>query len=718
MGEEMLQTNPPVPSLDKISNLISSQLDSKVWEPGYVSKWGFEKLLDKLAIEIRNYISSAMTDLKEQDIGCSILYRNKNNYYYVGGSSSDRIYMESSSRFYRCCDQEQKDRKYKSFTVFSIINNISFVLDNFKQATENFEDIIHHEPKKCELDEQTTKSYFTMPLFSKEDNAPKVISLTDGLAEYGLKHKIIQAECPVGLVRITSSEENYASKVSKLFEPKLINALHEVINKYDEVISKQSEGSNARHLFQRNNALALADLQADLLQYKNREYIGLRQLAFHLQTLFGDCECSIFLAHPHKDLISVPAYQHPGTPQVAGSTLSRQSNIRIVALYLAATTALTTSSQHIKFLNTFIEGFVHYHCFFDENNRPISCEIENNQLKGCYIDSAGQPALIKQNGSCAKTENAYYYPNKTHIYGKGTKPSKHVGFGELKESGSFMAIAIPARDPDMFPYGVIRIVSKYIDAFDEAHERLATAIAKAMVYWLDYFPLNNRLEINWHNLEEKQKALRFLFNLSKIGKSRLQLLDKGEIELNWLLEKLFVDSRKITVMRLFSGKSGAIVLLVKNDHGRDLIVKCSNKNEKNIHTLNDPRLKSQNVIVEEIKNYNDFILGKLELNHNIIYPELIRETLHLIGFATSFFDSKNRNRVSLTDFCIQTREHPRFLEQTFTRVVDKLTTEIWEWWYQPDQIGEKLTQKPCDFSNNLIRKDPLFSFFLQQWRHG
>jgi hypothetical protein len=533
----------------------------------YLSQWTFERSLDRLASALSTYLSSQI----DGKVGCSLLYLGEALDYHVGGSSTDRRTMQQSARHYDLRNSEQA----RSFTGYSLNHYTTFLLNDFPKACAKFSQVITHKAKSCEMPEHYTLSYVCIPAPIEGETARMVGDSDELVAEDPEKKNILA----LGAIRISSSSREIAKAIPNLLPNHMQRTVFSLIE----------EGRRKALLNRGNSALAIADLQTDLLQYRNKEFQGLDQLAFHIQTLFGDCQCSIFIAHEKQKTIS------------AGR--------REVALYLAATTALSPSEQHVRFRRKFFDQNEHYSCYFDQSFRPLPGELE----------------------SCTKTALAYYRPEEPVCENQNTGSKRFAGHGELRTAGFFLALAIPAPKPQDRPYGVIRIVRESRETFSEEERRLAAAIARALTYWLDFFPKAEDLEIDWVSESQRVRILKTLFGIISFVKtdpSRVDLLGKAEVELNWLLEKIFCNCKKISITQIFGGKSGAVALLVKNDSGRDLILKCSYRPPGEAQAEND--------ITREVRNYSQFIEGKLQLNHNVIYPELIRETRNLVVLQLPF----------------------------------------------------------------------------------
>lgn len=641
--------------LENEIRLIKKQYE---WNKDFLSRWKFENCLDAIALKIHEYCYRELrTEAPEEDfqMGCSILYKGDESHYYVGGASSNRIRMDPLSRYYEC--PESNEAKYNSFTMFAAAQNVSFVLDDFQESQKIFSNAITHITKKCELDEKSTQSFYCVPCFTEPDYKPKTVTIT----ERGEKNTYKNNSLPLGILRLSFSKRNMASKIDKLLKNNLLIELFGIIAKGQSIVS----GAD------RNNALAIADLQAELLKNRNSEYLGLSHLTSHIQTLFGNCECSIFLAHKKPVNGGISVY-----------------------LYLAATTAQSEADQHKKFRQAFIDNREHYTCHFDVQGNPLSVDVTKED-------------------NCGKTEFAYYENNKPFLREKNTRSSHFHGKGEFTSCAAFLAVAIPSpnlssKPIKRLPYGVIRIVRKTQNTLDESDKRLAAAIARAITYWVDFFPKNEELTIIWEQESLKQDVSRVLFNIAKFdpGRSKpLERFERANLEVTKLLQKIFYNCKKIKIKRMFSGRSGAVILLVENDNGLDLIMKCSRKETRSP--------EKDNEILREIDNYDKCIQGKLELNHNIIYKEMVRETINLVGFATSFLGGKHRNRISMTDYFNdpKKKEIDHDLGGTFTRIVDKLINEVWNWWYNDIRTNDPKLISKSDYVKTILQEDCFFEFF-------
>ncbi len=503
-----------------------------------------------------------------------------------------------------------------------------------------------HQNKNCELGRNITRSYISIPAFT-DDCFPKIVNDNEII---NCDHEEI-APMPFGLLRITFDEKGCASRAEKLLNENK-NLLHKIFQMLKKGYSSVMKNWN-------NAALAIADLQTDLLKYRANEFAALDELAFHIQTLFGDCECSIFLAHKR-------------------ATKSRDI---FFDLYLAATTAQTSEVQHRKFRKTFFAKVNSYACQIGGNNTNDS--------------------------DVPKTVKAFLNPDVPVCVNDNLGSRLYHQKGEIMNPGSFLGLAIPPSKQNTFPYGVIRIVREDAASFNGRDRLLAAAIAKALTYWLDFFPKNEDLRIEWSKELSKKEILKKLFNLGQIvGNAKSNLpLRKAELEFSWLLQKIFFSANKIILKQLFGGKSGAVVIRVVNDSGLDLILKCTKRE--------GIAGSSENIIWREISNYKNYIEGKLDLNHNVIYRELIRETRELVGFATSFLHCRNRTRISITEFCKRERENLNVIEWSLTRVIERIFTGVCQWWYDPKQVGEIPNSKNIKefVFAETINKDSLFRFF-------
>lgn len=629
---------------DRIKNIVGKNEVNR----NFLTRWKFENCLDLITVEIHDCFKKHIEDKKKceiQNFGCTILYLGDEKNYYVGGASSNRLKMHPSSRFYECPGLNK--RSYDSFTMCSASKYLTFVLDNFSKDQNKFKKI-KHVAKASELGEKKTQSYYCIPSFSNPSKKPKIIKRPKDL----LKHTAKSNKYPKGILRLSFSNKDLASEIDNFLKTDLLITLFKFINKGQKIVTRKDS----------NKALAIADFLADLLQHKSSEFSALKQLTFHLQTLFGNCECSVFLAN------------------------KQQFNNGIdVDLYLAATTCQSDIDQHIIFRKTFFDEMEGYTCRFKSNG-----DVKMKHMK-----------------KCGKTEFAYYQKNIPYLREENTRSSDYHGKGEFTSCSAFLAVPIPSPEDSteiikQLPYGVIRIVRKTKGSLDETDKNLAMAIARAITYWVDFFPKNENLKIAWDTPELKESVENILFDIRIFSNNKKHLIRKANLELRWLLQKIFFNSHEIKIKRLFSGRSGAVILLVENDNGLDLILKCSKKNNESI--------KNKDIILTEIDNYEKYIQGKLELNHNIIYKELIRETQSLVGFATSFLGSKNRNRMSMTDFFLNHKKHKNDLYHTFAKIADRLINDVWGWWYESERMEIK-NNSVSEYINILITEDSFFSFF-------
>ena len=497
--------------LDQLEQGIEAEEHNQVVD--YLSQWSFERMLDRLASLIQQHLSKTF----EMDVGCTLLYRVSETEprYIVGGSSAQRTRMDPSARRYVLNENADK----RSFTGYALRFGQPLAFDDFHQTTRELQHRIAHQPKGCELAASETKSYLAIPdaMLTFQERAKAALNCEPH--QLPIAPAFPDDQLPPALLRITFAQEGAAKRTLQSFlgnGTQFLERLFALIARGREALSKQGS----------SEALAIADLNGNLLRHRFREYLCLEALAAHLQTVFGECECSIWRAHP------------------VGNN---------VHLYLAATTALSNDEQHKTFRTTFFGNRTHYTCKDDPSER-------RDHLK--------------------KTERAYSSPGtpvyEPHSKGKGGFP--HLG--EWKISTSYLALAIPSNSPDEKPYGVIRLVRGSTSlAAEEAHipftdrdKRLAAAIAKTLNYWLDLFPRNDRLQINWESAKLKRSTLRTLFNIRED-----QQLEEAEIEFSALLCKLFEKTESITITKSYSGYSGAAVLAVESDNDREVILKCATK---------------------------------------------------------------------------------------------------------------------------------------------
>jgi hypothetical protein len=606
--------SPRIEDLKSLEIAINEIGRTRVFE--YLSRWSFERLLDDMSHSLSEYLKHKFPKVQ---LGCSILYRAglDKERYVLGGSSQRRTRMDPTARYY-----ELLEGPMKSFTGWSLRHARPLVFDDF-QAIKGSSDV-QHQSKSCELPDCATKSYLTIPW--RPDVGMRAI-LQNALQSANVipagADALHGSQLPSLLLRITFAEPDYATRALKVLDTK------QGARVLKEIFLIGEKGIDSVQL--RDGALAIADLNADLLRYCSDEYGGLEELAFHLQTLFGECECSIFLAQVRKS----------------------NANGQEVRLGLAATTALSPWHQHQRFRQAFFEQQKTYVCKF--------------------VD--GKPA---PGATPAKTERAYYFPDAP-VYERNCRgQGRFKNEGEYDVSTSFLALAIPARQRQHLPYGVIRIVRGKQVPFDDEDRRLAAAIAKNLTYWLEFFPRNDALSIAWEF--DPNDTLRILFSTekalpkgrAKADRERKRREVEARIEFQELLRKIFAGSTQIRIKKQFEGRSGAVVLLVENDSGLDLILKCASTNPQ----------EASNIIVQEVENYRNFVEGKLALNHTVIYPDLIRQMPRVAGFATSFLGSNHRNRMTLRDYVVSD-EPPLAIFSTIRQVASKIVEEIWHWWYQP-----------------------------------
>jgi hypothetical protein len=257
------------------------------------------------------------------------------------------------------------------------------------------------------------------------------------------------------------------------------------------------------------------------------------------------------------------------------------------------------------------------------------------------------------------------------------------------------------------------------------------------------FPVNYDLQIIWFpdddnkQQEEKKKSLlRKLFGISLIDGARFERLQpRAESEFEHLLKKIFVNCNRITISREFSGGSGARVLLVKNDYGQDLILKCCRvkRGPKRWHGANSsssmqkygtPTIfhSGNDPISDEIRKYREFVEGRLPLSHNIIYPDLVRETSLLKGFATNLVGTPTGARKSLTEYCSAIPDTSNDLaeaEDHISHVVGTFLARIWSWWYEQAKAEAQFTVPLREFlSRQLIESDGGMFWFVKGGKAG
>ena len=600
----------------------------------YLSRWGLERLLDQVAGLVANTFRSSTDDR----LGCSVLYRAAGSdppKYVLGGSSVRRVTMEPAAVHYELTEHAHNT----SFTAHAIRHRVSLAVDSLKHPPARVKNV-RHTPKWCELPPNDTLSYVAVPACESDELRQ---SLEGSLDDSASVTPATNEDLPICLIRITFATSDRATPtIRDLLTDDGIATLTRAFALMRRAIDGMKD----------DNALAIANLTADLLRYRGSEYAGLDELCFHLQTIFGECECSVFLAHPRTNV-----------------------DPRETHLYLAATTAQSPSDQHCKFRDWFFRKRNHYTCFTDESGQPVP------------------PA----DGHIAKTERAFNEPREPVYEPNSEGKGKFSGSGEHQQSTSFLAIAIPSRSFDKPAYGVVRLVRGKKIPFTESDKKLAAAIAKNLTFWMELFPRNNDLQITWAPPEKfRRDTLSVLFDLpvSKLD----DFLFQADVEFEALLRKIFVKSNSITIKNDLGGYSGAVVLEVENDSGMDLILKCAKKSPE----------EPSNLIEQEAKNYRDYIEGKIALNHNVIYPELVRETRRVNGFATSFLGLGSSQRMTILQY-IKMGESPEVCFPRLRRVVDKVV-DVWDWWYR--HVEPMST--PCrDFRKSALRPGDL-GWLLEQ----
>ena len=603
-------------AIENLNRAVETIENNQVF--GYFSQWSFEGMLDAIALEVQQCLAK----VHEVDTGCTLLYRASDSdvRYITGGSSAQRTRMDPSARLYFLDDDAHK----RAFTTYSIRYGQPLAFNRFKNVVRQLSGTIRHQPKDCELPHGETNGYCAIPgpLDNLDDRAGRTLECKPDCLPEGTF--LENSDLPIGLLRVTLAKPDLATHVLRFF-------LKEARPVLDKIFRLIKDGRHHVQTQKYPNALAIADLNSSLLHYRNKEYEGLEALAAHLQTVFGQCECSIFRASPFDGQIH---------------------------LYLAATTALSSNQQHVNFRKNFFDRRKHYTC------------------------RKGSDGRLQEPEDCAKTEKAYYRLGEPVYDPDCEGAGKFTGCGEWETSTSFLALAIPSPVPGVEPYGVIRLVRGASQdstdgerrPFNDVDKQLAAAIAKSLNYWLEFFPRNDALKIEWASDRLRLATLRTLFNMR--GRS-LPDEQEAEIEFRALLCKLFVTSKDIAIRRSFGGYSGAAVLLIRSDTGPDIILKCAKKLTGDTSTVGF----HENAVTNEVKHYNDFIQGKILLNHNIIYPDAVRETRRVNGFVSSFVGSRLRGRQTVAEFV--TSDVPT--EQLFHVVsgaATRLTEEVWQWWYR------------------------------------
>ncbi|MBR9908997.1 MAG: hypothetical protein GYB33_01440 [Gammaproteobacteria bacterium] len=501
----------PIDQLEGVLVRVEAAVNSE-----FLSKWSFERQLDTVARALKRYMEDSLSaNDSAVEVGCSILYRlpEDPNRCVLGGGSTDRRRMSAGARCYNLADEST------GFTAFSVARDYKLVFDDFKKAVDQFGNtmppLVRHRNQDCEQQASQTRSFLCYPILhdasatlqARRVRAPEEVEGDRGQS------------MAIGAVRFSSSAGSIGNRLDQLLEPSLVHRLCTIIQ-----VGRSSVQSNAVV----NQGLAVADLYLDMLRYRTREYVGLDQLAFHLQTIFGRCEVSVFVAH-----------------EVAGCN--------IVPLYLAVTTALGRQDQQARFRETFGADGQHYLCHYDRDGNPLE-----NQSRW------------------TKTEAAYYKPNEVLLEVQDPTSIRFAGRGEVSESGSFMAVAIPGQAGSR-PYGVIRVVTEKERKFENADKQLLNAVARLLGPWAELFPYQRQLEIDWGDLRLRNEAVK---NLQ--GRSNLHTIDD---EIEWLLRKLFCESKKIAINSCLSIEPekpqwGVVELRVTDADGIQKKVRCERKNLK------------------------------------------------------------------------------------------------------------------------------------------
>jgi hypothetical protein len=589
----------------------------------YLSRWSLGVMLDSVAREIKKCLEEPSTGKLE----CTLLYRvpesppgsNEDPRYIIGGASVLRTAMDPTARRYVLGPDAHKH----SFTAHAFRFGQPLAFDDFPRSIVALDSKISHQTKRCELPREKQATYLAIPRPGADFERKVEDALQCGTAELPMSAALDNRMLPEGLLRVATTKKGAAKTTLSLFiKPDGRCAL-------DRIFAILEKGRSA---LQDPGPLAIADLNSSLLKFRDQEYEGLDALTSHLQTLFGECECSVFRAHRVADEIR---------------------------LYLAATTALSENEQHKKFRETFFRDREYYTCKRDPSKRG-------------------------DHGTWHKTQRAFCEPTEPvyepNCKGKGGFP----GHGEWERSTSYLALAIPSRELAGDPYGVIRLVRGSLghptagsDApFTDTDQKLAGAIAKSLTFWLDLFPRNDDLEIEWQNEALRRETLRILFKKSDV-KSESDIA-RVEIEFFGLLQKLYATSARIEILKSFPGYSGAAVLLVESDCEQTTILKCASK------VRDDPAepVTHRNSITQEVENYREFVEGKIRLNHNVIYPNRIRQTRRVNGFASSFIGSGKRQRVPIADLVGLRDGRPDHFFDLLNSAVRQIIEDIWIRWYE------------------------------------
>lgn len=540
----------------------------------FLSRWTFERQLDRIASSIQKYLNRSIPpNSSGQPLmgGCSIFYRFPDDsapLYRLGGGSKDRRKMSRSSRSY------DLRRPESGFTAFSIISNVILLLEPFKKSTKDFGDksLVYHKTKDCENPAEATNSFYCRPL--SDTPIDKIVREPGDVPK-----KTIGVDLPLGALRISSPREDVIESIHRLIDDALIQQLYEVVKVGTIRVSENRD----------RGALTIADFNADLLRYRNSEYYGLDRLAYHLQTIFDECEVSIFIAdRPPQD---------PREPWVT--------------LRLAATTALGRSDQHTKFRRTFNSEGEHYSCFFHPDYRPLKAA----------------PA------KAAKTELAYYFPDDPIHREENTTSSKFAGRGEFENSGSFLAMAIPGESPESLPYGVIRIVSEKNGYFDTGHKRLFAAVCRGLAFWAQLFPRSPRLNLQWLPSADINEAARHLK-----GNTDQELIGA---EILQLLSCIFSQDTGITISRIDTNSTNHIMFDVQDQRGAALQVYCWRKDLSEFPKFSSPGIRETRHLWGKIVRWPQ---QQLESYHSrLLYDVKVPNDLEQTGlqFIGGFADFAN-----------------------------------------------------------------------------
>ncbi len=220
---------------------------------------------------------------------------------------------------------------------------------------------------------------------------------------------------------------------------------------------------------------------------------------------------------------------------------------------------------------------------------------------------------------------------------------------------------------------------------------LAAAIARHLAFWVDFFPRNDDLEVDWNHGTTVDDAVNALFGMP-VGATDPRIQGERGVELTALLQKLFLDARRIEIQGLLGGRSGAAVMLVTSDGGPPTIVKCGPKGGAP-DTMQPP--SHENDITNELRRYRSYVHGKIAPYHNVILADAVRETRQLNGFVSSFVGGDVRARIPLEQFAVGNAAQPHVAFDVVRAALHHLVEHVWRYWY--DQAGDRTSVSPAAF---------------------